>query len=59
MSHVKKEKTEQKRDPDFVHAEAAMKRAAQRAREEARQGGVGVVYMENGKIIQESVEEKQ
>lgn len=43
----------QPRDPDFIGAEAAMQRAARKAREIARKTGTAVVYMENGKIIEE------
>ena len=43
----------QSRDPDFIGAEAAMKRAARSARETARKTGTAVVYIKNGKIIKE------
>ena len=39
-----------KRDPDLVNAEIALKRAAKKAREEARRVGVSVVVLENGEI---------
>lgn len=42
-----------KRDPDFAAAEVAMKRAAQKARERARQVGSGVAVLKDGKIIEE------
>lgn len=48
--------THPNRDPDFIGADAAILRAAQVAREKARQTGVGVVYMKDGKIVQEQVE---
>jgi len=41
------------RDPDLIGAEAAIKRAARKARENARKSGTAVVYMENGKIREE------
>ncbi len=41
------------RDPDLVKAETAMKRAAQKARERARQTGVGVVFLKDGRIVEE------
>lgn len=41
------------RDPDFVNADAAMKRAAQKARRRARQAGIGVMVIEDGKIIED------
>ena len=44
---------EQKRDPDLVNAEIAMKRAANRAREIARKAGTSVVIYENGIIKEE------
>ncbi len=44
---------QQKRDPDFIGAEAALKRAAHKAREIARKTDTAVVYMENGKIKEE------
>lgn len=39
-----------KRDPDLVNAEIALKRAAKKAREEARRIGVSVVVLEDGEI---------
>ena len=36
------EQKDRKRDPDFIKAEIAMQRAAQKAREKARRGGAGV-----------------
>lgn len=42
-----------KRDPDLAAAEVAMKRAAQKARERARQVGSGVAVLRDGKIIEE------
>ena len=41
------------RDPDLAAAEGAMKRAAQQARERARQVGSGVAVMKDGKIVVE------
>ena len=43
---------EHERDPDLVHAELAMKRAAIKAREVARLTGTAVVIMED-KVIRE------
>ncbi len=43
----------QKRDPDLVNAEIAMKRAAIKARELARKTGTAVVVMENEMIREE------
>jgi hypothetical protein len=41
------------RDPDFVNAEIALKRAAQKARLRAFQAGVGVIVIQDGRIIEE------
>ena len=41
------------RDPDFVNAEIALKRAAQKARLRALQAGVGVIVIQDGRIIEE------
>ena len=43
----------QKRDPDMVGSEAAMKRAALRAREIARKHGTAIVTKKDGKIVKE------
>ena len=40
------------RDPDLVNAEIAIKRAARKARENARKAGVPVVIMKNGEIME-------
>ena len=42
-----------RRDPDFIKAEVAMKRAAQKAREKARRIGSGVVVLKDGQIVEE------
>lgn len=47
-------KKQKKRDPDLAAAEIAMKRAARKAREKARQTGVGVVVLRDGQLIEES-----
>lgn len=44
------------RDPDFVNAEIALKRAAKRARQRARQAGIGVIVMQDGKIMEEQTD---
>lgn len=41
-----------KRDPDLVKAEAAMKRAAKKARQRAKQVGSGVMVIKNGLIVE-------
>jgi len=42
-----------KRDPDFIKAEIAMQRAAQKAREKAKRVGSGVAVLREGKIVEE------
>lgn len=42
-----------RRDPDLVGAEAAMARAAQKARERAWQSGAGVAVWKNGRVVEE------
>ena len=44
---------QKQRDPDLAAAEIAMKRAAQRARERARQVDSGVVILKDGQIVEE------
>lgn len=44
---------DQQRDPDLAAAELAMKRAARKAREKARQVGAGVVVWKDGHIVEE------
>ncbi len=46
-------KTKKERDIDMINAEAALKRAAKRARERAWSAGVGVVYLKDGRIVEE------
>lgn len=41
------------RDPDLANAEIAIRRAARKARENARKSGVCVVIMKDGKIIED------
>ena len=42
-----------KRDPDFINAEIALKRAGRKARQRAQQAGVGVIVLQDGKIMEE------
>jgi len=42
-----------KRDPDFINAEIALKRAAKKARQVAQQAGLGVIVLQDGKITEE------
>lgn len=43
-------------DPDIRLAENALKRAALKARERARQFGHGIIIYENGKIVEKFIE---
>jgi len=49
-------KDEKKRDPDFINAEIALKRAALKARQQAQQAGIGVIVLQDGKIMEERPE---
>lgn len=44
---------DKKRDPDFITAEVAMKRAAMKAREKAKRVGSGIVILKDGRIEEE------
>jgi LDH2 family malate/lactate/ureidoglycolate dehydrogenase len=44
-----------KRDPDLAAAEIAMKRAAAKARQRAKQVGIGVVVLKDGRIVEENI----
>lgn len=46
-------KEPKKRDPDLAAAENAMKRAAQKARQRAKQAGTGVVVWKDGHVVEE------
>ncbi len=47
---------DKKRDPDFIKAEIALQRAAQKAREKARRTGAGVVVVKDGSMVEERPE---
>ncbi len=49
--------TVRQRDPDFVKAEVAIKRASLKARERAGKLGLGVVIMKEGQIVEEYADE--
>jgi LDH2 family malate/lactate/ureidoglycolate dehydrogenase len=51
-------KDEKKRDPDFINAEIALKRAVRKARQRAQQAGVGVIVLQDGKIMEERPDHK-
>ncbi|ADJ27171.1 hypothetical protein [Nitrosococcus watsonii] len=55
MSHqpVDSGKKNKRRDPDLAAAEIAMKRAAEKARQRAREVGAGVVVWKDGRIVEE------
>jgi hypothetical protein len=42
-----------KEDPDILGAENALRRAGQRAREKAKQAGIGVIIFKDGQIVEE------
>ncbi|GBD97931.1 MAG TPA: hypothetical protein ENG83_07840 [Nitrospirae bacterium] len=44
---------QQKRDPDLANAEIALKRAAKKAREQARKNGTAIVTIKNNVIREE------
>ncbi|WP_035220039.1 hypothetical protein [Desulfatibacillum aliphaticivorans] len=50
---------QKKRDPDIAASEAALIRAGKLARKRARQAGVGVIIMKDGKIVEDFSEEKE
>ncbi|MBD2655506.1 hypothetical protein H6G45_18930 [Synechocystis sp. FACHB-383] len=43
-------------DPDILGAENALRRAGQRARERAKQAGIGVIIFKDGQIVEEMPE---
>ena len=43
----------EERDPDFINAEIVLKRAAKQARLRAIQAGVGVIVLQDGRIMEE------
>jgi hypothetical protein len=45
-----------KEDPDILGAESALRRAGQRARERAKQAGIGVIVLKDGQIVEEMPE---
>ena len=53
MASPKDTSIKKHRDPDFVGAEIAMARAAERARRKAAEMGGTVVVFKNGKIVHE------
>ena len=53
MSTKSNHPTTRQRDPDFVKAETAIKRASLKARERASTFGMGVVIIKKGEIVEE------
>jgi len=53
MSNNKRDQKMKQRDPDLVNAEAAMKRAAIKARETAKKTGTAIVILDNDVIREE------
>ncbi|MBE9241229.1 hypothetical protein [Synechocystis salina] len=43
-------------DPDILGAESALRRAGQKARERAKQAGIGVIIFKDGEIVEEMPE---
>ena len=55
MSSQKQKSNPKLRDPDFIGAEAALRRAAERARRRAAETTGTVAVYRDGKIVQEEV----
>ena len=53
MSDESKKDRASARDPDLVNSEAALRRAAKRAREQARRTAGYVVVYRDGKIVED------
>ena len=51
--NVPEPEKQKERDPDLINAEVALRRAAQKARQKAGQAGIGVVVVQDGKIVEE------
>ena len=58
MSNERKKDYEPARDPDLVNSEVALRRAAKRAREQARHSVGYVVVYRDGKIVQVWVDKR-
>jgi hypothetical protein len=48
--------SERLRDPDLISAEIALNRAAVKARRRAKQAGLGVVIVKEGRIVEEQAD---
>ena len=53
LKKVESNNDKKKRDPDFVNAEIALKRAARKARQRAALAGIGVMVYRDGRIVEE------
>ena len=58
MSSVTGNEKNAKPDPDMINSEAALRRAALRARDRAQRSSGYVVVYRNGKIVKEKVKSK-
>ena len=56
MSDSEKSRKQEELEKDVVNSEAAMRRAAKRARELAKQKGSYIVIYRDGKIVKEVVD---
>jgi hypothetical protein len=59
MGQITKNKAVESRDPDFINAEIALRRAAERAREVAARTHTPLIVYRNGRIIAEDVVESR
>jgi hypothetical protein len=58
MSNESKKGQGSARDPDLVNSEAALRRAARRAREQARDSVGYVVVYRDGKIVEDKLDKR-
>lgn len=58
MSNKDEKGHEPGRDPDLVNSEAALRRAAQRAREQARRSVGYVVVYRDGKVVEDRLDKR-
>ena len=58
MSDESKKDRASARDPDLVSSEAALRRAAKRARDQARRSAGYVVVYRDGKIVEDWIDKR-
>ena len=58
MSDESKKHCSSARDPDLANSEAALRRAAKRAREQARHSAGYVVVYRDGKIVEDWIDKR-